>query len=376
MGELLISDLDVSYSGRGGRVTALERFSLDVPQGSLTVLLGESGCGKTTALNAVAGLVQPDAGRIVLDQEVLFEADDRQRPKVALPPNRRDIGMVFQSYALWPHMTIVENVAYPLRRRKVPKSEALARACDALAVVRCEAFAGRYPGELSGGQQQRIALARAMAGQPKLLLFDEPLSNLDAGLRRGLRDELSRLHREVGFTGIYVTHDQSEALALGTSLAVMDGGKIVQSGVPKDIYESPKSEYVARFFGANILSGNNLGTGQVVTSAGTFNVAGPLPTEKNVLIAFMPHAATVEPMHSGELNVVSSIYLGGSYEVILESGGCEVLVVQDAIRPVPPIGSKAILSVPSDKITVFPSGESNIRKAGAQSLGTNSQDLE
>jgi len=349
---LSIENLSVSYPGRDGPVVALDGYSLDVAPGSLTVLLGESGCGKSTALNAIAGLVQPSSGRITLGDNVLYERGAGGRRAVAMPPNHRDIGMVFQSYALWPHMSVLENVMYPALRRGVKREQAAVAAREVLATVRCDALTERYPGELSGGQQQRIALARAMVSRPKLLLFDEPLSNLDAGLRRGLRDELGRLHREIGFTGVYVTHDQSEALALGTELAVMDGGKIVQLGSPSDIYERPANEFVARFFGSNILAGRLVTPQRVETVAGAFEYRGTTPVG-DVAVAFMPHVAEVEATPDGALQVSAAMYLGSNWELRLFGANEEILIVQPAGVAPPAIGTKVRLKIGPSQLHAY-----------------------
>lgn len=353
MSRLGIENLSVSYPGRDGPVVALDGYSLDVAPGSLTVLLGESGCGKSTALNAIAGLVQPSSGRITLGDNVLYERGAAGRRAVAMPPNHRDIGMVFQSYALWPHLSVLENVMYPALRRGAKREQAAAAAREVLATVRCDALTGRYPGELSGGQQQRIALARAMVSRPKLLLFDEPLSNLDAGLRRGLRDELGRLHREIGFTGVYVTHDQSEALALGTELAVMDGGKIVQLGSPSTIYERPANEFVARFFGSNILAGRLVTAQRIETVAGAFEYRGATPVG-DVAVAFMPHAAEVEAAVDGALQVSAAMYLGSHWEIRLSGANEEILIEQPAGVAPPAIGTTVRLKIGPDQLQAYP----------------------
>jgi len=207
---------------RYGDVAAVESLDLSVPAGALVCLLGPSGCGKTTTLRAVAGLVDPDAGRILRDGEVL------SAPGAVVPPERRRMAMIFQSYALWPHMTVAGNVAYALKLRGLGR-EAIAReVASVLRAVRLEAFAERLPAELSGGQQQRVAIARALAMQPRTLLMDEPLSNLDANLREEMRHELRRLHEAHGVTTLYVTHDQAEAMATADLVAVMDRGTVVQ----------------------------------------------------------------------------------------------------------------------------------------------------
>ena len=351
MSKLSVENLRVTYQGREGPVAALSGYNLEVPEGSLTVLLGESGCGKSTALNAIAGLVHPDSGRILLGEKTLFNRGGVER-HVSLAPNHRDIGMVFQSYALWPHLSVLENVMYPAKRRGASRVEAERAAHEVLETVRCGALSNRFPGELSGGQQQRVALARAMVARPKLLLFDEPLSNLDASLRRGLRDELARLHQQVGFTGVYVTHDQSEALALGTELAVMDGGSIVQLGTPEQIYERPINEFVARFFGANIIPGKLSPPGLLETVAGQFEYHGNTPIGR-VSMAFMPHAAVIEPSTDGALHVGAAMYLGSHWEVRLQAEGIELLVEQRAELAPPAPGSRVRLRIPPDKVHAY-----------------------
>ena len=226
-----------------------------LPPGTFFTLLGPSGCGKTTTLRCVAGLERPDAGAITLGQRVLYDSER----KVAVPMNQRGIGMVFQSYAIWPHMTVFENIAFPLRvakDRRYPREEIRRLVDQALATVGLAGYGDRPATRLSGGQQQRVALARAIVHRPQLLLLDEPLSNLDASLREEMRAELRRLQQQIGITAIYVTHDQAEALAMSDLVAVMDHGRIVQFGEPRAIYFRPESEFVASFIGAaNLLAG-------------------------------------------------------------------------------------------------------------------------
>jgi ABC-type Fe3+/spermidine/putrescine transport system ATPase subunit len=228
--------------------------SFTVREGELAALLGPSGCGKTTLLRMIAGLELPDAGRIDLDGRQLVNA----RSHVYVPPNRRGIGMVFQDYALWPHMTVERTVSYPLRvaRGRHRRGMGYKTVNDVLHQVRLNGLEQRYPHQLSGGERQRVALARALITQPRLLLLDEPLSNLDAQLRKEMRLELKRVKRETGVTMLHVTHDQTEALALANQLIVMSNGRVEQSGRPEDLYESPSTSFVARFVGdANLLSG-------------------------------------------------------------------------------------------------------------------------
>ncbi len=236
MPHLEIDDLTVSYEKDK---PALARFSLDVGQGELVSLLGPSGCGKTTTLRSVAGFIQPDAGRIVIDG----------RDYTRLPPNQRDIGLVFQSYALFPHLTVFNNVAFGLRMRRAPRKVVHARVTYALRMVGLEAFADRRPAQLSGGQQQRVALARATVIEPQVLLLDEPLSNLDARLRVDMRQEIRRLQQQLGITTLYVTHDQVEAMSISDRVVVMNEGKIEQIGAPESIFAAPETVFVADFMG-------------------------------------------------------------------------------------------------------------------------------
>src|SRR3954452_10334698 len=238
------------------RVQAVDDVSFEVEDGQLFTLLGPSGCGKTTTLRCIAGLEMPDRGEIAIDDRVLFSSERRVR----VPANERGLGMVFQSYAIWPHMNVFKNVAFPLqvlpRRERPSKRELHERVERSLAVVQLDQLAGRQATDLSGGQQQRLALARPLVLQPPPLLLGEPLSNLDAKLREEMRFELKRLQRELGITGIYVTHDQVEALAMSTRVAVMRDGRIEQVDHPRAIYERPKSRFVADFIGtSNFIDG-------------------------------------------------------------------------------------------------------------------------
>jgi spermidine/putrescine ABC transporter ATP-binding subunit len=242
MSSLTFDKLGKSYGG----ATVVSDVSLTIKEGEFVSLLGPSGCGKTTILRMVAGLVEPDRGRILIGDEDV----------TALPPNRRGLGLVFQSYALFPHLTVFENVAFGLRRRKVTGVELDRRVKEALALVRLDAFAARYPRQLSGGQQQRVAIARALAPQPRVLLFDEPLSNLDAQLRDEMQIELKRLQRGLGVTTLFVTHDQGEALSMSDRVGVMAKGVMQQFATPEEIYYRPATGFVAGFIGRpNRLSG-------------------------------------------------------------------------------------------------------------------------
>ena len=232
---------------KGEIVKAAQNVTFSVPEGKLFTLLGPSGCGKTTTLRSIAGLERPRAGEITVDDVAVYSSTKN----VFIAPNKRNFGMVFQSYAIWPHMNVFQNAAFPLEvgKRKLTKKEIEERVMRVLTAVGLEAYADREATKMSGGQQQRLALARALVMEPKLLLLDEPLSNLDAKLRERMRFELKRMQRELGLTTIYVTHDQSEALALSHEIAVMSAGHIVQIGTPRAIYERPRNKFVADFVG-------------------------------------------------------------------------------------------------------------------------------
>ena len=301
---------------RYGDVAALAGVSLTIQGGEFFTLLGPSGCGKTTLLRSVAGFLRPDAGQILCDGARL----DR------LPAHKRDIGMVFQNYAIFPHLTVFENVAYGLRARRVEPTEIRRRAMDTLM--------DRRPDQLSGGQQQRVALARAMAIRPRLLLMDEPLSNLDAKLRVEMRTEIRRLQRELGITTVYVTHDQEEALAISERLAVMNAGRVEQVGFPWDVYQAPQSAFVAQFIGtSNALAGRLIAAEgdrpQVDVGGWTLRARRRDGLAGQVLAVFRPEALSLAAEESGgsdatvgEAVVVSREFLGAvlRYRLRLDDG--------------------------------------------------------
>jgi iron(III) transport system ATP-binding protein len=245
---LNIQNLNTVYlDSHGAKVAGIENVSFEVPEGKLFTLLGPSGCGKSTTLRSIAGLEKPDGGKITADGVTVFDADR----KIFVPPNKRQFGMVFQSYAIWPHMTVFRNCSFPLEvgKKKFTKQQITAKVMRALTAVGLDHAADRDATKMSGGQQQRLALARAIVMEPKLLLLDEPLSNLDAKLRDKMRFELKRLQRELNITTIYVTHDQEEALAMSHEIAIMKDGHIVQKARPRSIYEQPANRFVADFIG-------------------------------------------------------------------------------------------------------------------------------
>jgi iron(III) transport system ATP-binding protein len=360
--------VDVEKSFRranGTMVKPIDHISLDIAPGEFIVLLGPSGCGKTTLLRSIAGLEQPEHGRIEIQGKAVF--DGAKSGRIDVPPERRHIGMIFQSYALWPHLTVIKNVAYPLRTAGVRKAEAMARAAEALEVVGVGEVGGQLPHRLSGGQQQRVALARAMVARPQLILFDEPLSNVDAKVREELRLELLKTQRDVGFTGIYVTHDQAEALELADRIVVLRDGRIEQVGLPREVYSHPRSAYVADFVGtANRVSGvlsEDSGDALSVTTPGATLRAGRAASLQShgavgqeVEVLWRPERTRVslEPRSDGlEATVLAARFLGPHDELICRTvDGDEVSVVSTA-QVLPPEGAKLWLTIDPEDLWVF-----------------------
>ncbi|MCV0426436.1 MAG: ABC transporter ATP-binding protein [Roseibium sp.] len=254
MADLIVKNLTKRYGG----IAAIEDINFTASSGEFLTLLGPSGCGKSTTLAAIAGLDRPSEGRIIAGSTPYFDGSDG----TYLPPEARNCGLVFQSYALWPHMTVHQNLEFPLKLRKIPKAERSRRIEEALNLVELDKLSERYPSQLSGGQQQRVALARAIVYQPRILLLDEPLSNLDAQIRDRARQWLKELHIRLGLTTLYVTHDQTEALSLSDRIAVMDKGRLVQLGTPHEIYNKPATSFIAEFIGtSNFLNGQFIRSG-------------------------------------------------------------------------------------------------------------------
>jgi len=346
---------------RFGTTVAVDDVSLRIEPGELFFLLGPSGCGKTTLLRLLAGFEQPDDGDLYFgDQRITH-----------LPPRARDAGMVFQTYALWPHLTVARNVAYGLQVRGTAKAEAAKRVTDALKMVRMEGYGERKPNQLSGGQQQRVALARALVVQPRVVLLDEPLSNLDARLRDEMREEVRRLHQETGLTMVYVTHDQKEALALADRLAVMDRGKIVQVGRPAEVYDRPANRFVAGFLGeSNFLPGTlrAVADGKCIvdTELGTLEAVAPadgLKPGKAVVCSIRPQALSLVAS-DGSNRIAGTVehlaFLGELLEVRVKTAADVSLNVvalpQQANRCRP--GAIVTLSVSPEQVVVLEEADS------------------
>jgi iron(III) transport system ATP-binding protein len=333
---LQVRVLSKTYIAEGGkRVTGMDEVSFEVPRGTMFTLLGPSGCGKTTTLRSIAGLELPDQGEISVEGKIVYSSAHGVR----IPSNRRDFGMVFQSYAIWPHMTVFENAAFPLRvparRRQYTRKQLAEEVMRVLHIVALDGYEERKATQLSGGQQQRLALARAIIMQPQLLLLDEPLSNLDAKLRERMRLELKRLQQELGITSIYVTHDQSEALALSHRIAVMSQGRIVQIGSPRDIYERPRDNFIAEFVGTtNFLTGEVKGRDAEGTVIETACGLLTLPLEgraigDRVTLSIRPEHLQVTAESEGEDGmpgtVETQVFLGHYQDVELRIGGTLLL---------------------------------------------------
>ncbi len=343
---------------------ALHDVSLDIAPGEFVVLLGPSGCGKTTLLRSIAGLEQPESGEILLDGEPVSSA----RAGVWVPPEARRLGMVFQSYALWPHMSVFENVAYPLRNAGTPVAEIAQRVAQALERVGLETLGASRPGQLSGGQQQRVALARALVATGGLVLFDEPLSNLDAKVRARLRLELASLQRSLGFASLYVTHDQAEALALADRIAVMEAGRIAQVGTPEDIYDRPATRYVADFIGsANEVQGEIESVDgaecSVITPLGRLVGQprhGVTRPGQRVAVMFRPEHCTVVSRDAGPLAghnriegaLERSVFQGATQEHVLRAGSHLIVTLAIGEARQPPAGLAAV-SFPVARTLVF-----------------------
>jgi iron(III) transport system ATP-binding protein len=375
---LSVRSLDVNYPTDGGSVNAVSDVSFEVPRGTLFTLLGPSGCGKTTTLRAIAGLERPQRGEIEADGRIVYSS----AKGVFLAPNRRNFGMVFQSYAIWPHMNVFANAAFPLQvgRRRLGRKEIAAKTMGVLAAVGLDHLADRAATKLSGGQQQRLALARALVMEPILLLLDEPLSNLDAKLRERMRFELTRLQRELGVTTVYVTHDQSEALALSHAIAVMNEGRIVQIGSPADVYQRPRDRFVADFIGttnlfdaAIIAADARTGRCRVSTPLGDLHAQGNggLSLNELVVVSIRPEDVELfdEPPECADGDnlcrgtVDAKVFLGDYFDFQVKVGERLLLArAHPSLRAAP--GAPIHVRIKAEKCIAIPDRAGTGRSAG------------
>ncbi|GGE27639.1 hypothetical protein GCM10007276_01010 [Agaricicola taiwanensis] len=320
-----------------GSLTVVHGVSFDVAKGEFLSLLGPSGCGKTTSLRCIAGLEESNGGVIKIEDQIVSAPEQG----IMTPPHERQIGMVFQSYAIWPHMTVGQNVGFPLSIRKLPKAQVEKEVDEALEIVGLRPLKDRHPSQLSGGQQQRVALARAIVGKPKVLLFDEPLSNLDAKLRESTRSEIRRLQRELDVAAVYVTHDQEEALSMSDRVIVMNQGHIMQEGTPKDLYRKPANRFVGDFVGrASFIDVTRNGESWATQDGTPLKVAGAKMAEatggrhqamlRPEAVELVEGGAT--PLANGEeINLVpgtigESHYLGAYTEYLVKAAGASIKV--------------------------------------------------
>jgi len=355
-----IRKLSKEFTVTNGKVAALKSLDLEVAEGDFFVIVGASGSGKTTLLRCVAGLETPDNGEIRISGRPVY----CHNPPIWIPPQGRNFGMVFQSYAVWPHLTVFENIALPLREgaQKIPRGEVNGRVRQALRMVQLEEQADRSATLLSGGQQQRVALARAIAVNPRVLLMDEPLSNLDARLREEVRGKIRELAKQLGATVLYVTHDQIEAMAMADKIALMSLGKLLQYGEPMDLYRHPNCSEVADFFGSvNWLAGTRVASKIVETKIGRLEVCVHGDTGPEVLVGFRPESlqivdrGNVSGQNAFDAVLRSSIFLGDQfiYDAVVKN---QLLVGKS--RLVPTRGDRKLqLFVEPSEIMVFPNSE-------------------
>ncbi|MFN4284115.1 MAG: ABC transporter ATP-binding protein [Alphaproteobacteria bacterium] len=354
-----VENLRKSFETKTETVHAIDDVSFEVAAGEMVTLLGPSGCGKTTTLRCVAGLERPTGGRIAVGDQAVVNMEQG----LFVPPHLRNLGMVFQSYAIWPHMTVFENVAYALEGRKISKADRHKLTMDALETVQLAGHADRPAPRLSGGQQQRVAIARAIVGKPQALLFDEPLSNLDAKLRVEMRTELRRLQKQIGLTSIYVTHDQAEALAISDWIIVMKDGKIIERGRPTQIYRYPENAFTAQFIGTtNLIAGVVRGVeGErvgVETALGTFtgiDKTGRRRAGDKVSLSIRPEDLIADENAANKLSgtLDFAIFAGAAVEAEVACGGQKLFCLMGRDAPMTP-GTPVSLGFAPDVAVVLP----------------------
>ena len=334
--------------------TAVKNFSARVEDGKFITLLGPSGCGKTTTLRMIAGFIEPTVGEIIIGKEIVYRSKE-----FFVPPENRNIGMVFQSYAVWPHMNLLDNVSYPLKIRKISKKERYAKAAQVLEMVKLEGMGQRYPHQLSGGEQQRVALARALIVNPYVMLLDEPLSNLDAKLREQMRFEIKELQKKTKVTIIYVTHDQAEAMAMSDEIIVMNKGEIQQIGKPEEIYENPANKFVANFIGLTNFIPCKVSEDRkyLIVKDGKGSKIKYAVSEKHkkeeVILCVRLEDITLKPYDEGEMNgqVIRATYLGNLVDYLLQVGEITMRVQLKDRRF--SIGDKVSLIIDKEKILLY-----------------------
>jgi iron(III) transport system ATP-binding protein len=353
-----IRELQKSFPAQHGRVDALKNINLEVGEGEFCVLLGPSGCGKTTTLRCVAGLERPDGG----DIEIAGRLVNAHSQRIHVPTERRDLGMVFQSYAIWPHMNVFQNVAFPLTQgqKRFPRAAVAEKVRSALRRVQLDGLEDRPATDLSGGQQQRVAMARAMVTEPKILLMDEPLSNLDARLREQMRVELRKITKSIGVTTLYVTHDQAEALSLGDRVCVMNQGEILQIASPSEVYARPANLFVAQFVGEmNFVKGNVTGPDLVESALGAIAVVIPNGAHVGapVTLAIRPEHVSLHPVSNQTTKARGKIttknYLGDAALLEVDINGV-ILLVKLAGDSDFVVGQEAAVELPAHRWRIFP----------------------
>ena len=333
------------------QTTAVDNVSCKFEAGTLTTLLGPSGCGKTTSLRIIAGLERATSGKILVDDEDV----------TLLPATDRDVSMVFQSYALFPHMSVIENVSYGLKMINIEKKDYIEKSLETLKLVNLEGYENRMPSELSGGQQQRVAVARAIVLEPKVLLFDEPLSNLDAKLRRQVREDIREIQQKLGVTTIYVTHDQEEALAISDKVIVMNNAVIAQEGSPKNLYNFPKNRFVANFIGdANVVEAkiNNKNSNSYDLKIAEMNIKvnNDIELDGNVSIALRPEKIFINREKNENCihaTINNASFVGNSYQYILNSEAGKLYVVSGETNNIFKVGEKVFLSINDQDVIIL-----------------------